>query len=107
MWALAARHKIIDGNFPKNDPPVPITLELITYQLPLFTTAKTIQKEIATRRLKQAWTSLPPLIQKHLPSTLSTLTSIPFGQSTRTDKTNYFNIDEFKILMQRKLRLPL
>ena len=45
--------------------------------------------------------------QKYFPSTLSTLTSIPLGQSTRTDTTNRFGADEFKIFLQRKLRLSL
>ena len=83
------------------------TIESYTYQAPLFSTAKKIQKEIAINRLKTTWPQLSPNIQKHMPSTLSALTSIPFGQSTRTDHTNHFTTDEFKIFLQRKLRLPL
>jgi len=90
---------------PKN--PTPYTIETFTTQAPLHSITKQIQKEIAIQRLQRIWPNLPPSIQKHFPSTLSTLTSTPLGQSTRTDTTNHFTPDEFKIFLQRKLRLPL
>ena len=83
------------------------TLQTYTLQASLHQTTKQIQKEISIHRLKKIWTNLPIDIKKQFPSTLSTLTSIPLGQSTRIDPTNRFSNDEFKIYIQRKLRLPL
>jgi len=98
----------IDGvSLPTSKPDIPLTIESYTYQASLFTTAKEVQKEIAINRLKSNWTHVSPSIQKHFPSTLSALKSIPFGQSTRTDHTNHFTTYEFRIFLQRKLRLPL
>ena len=54
--------KYIEGtNRPKTDQPEPITIQSLTYQLPLFTLAKAIQKEIATKRLQYSWAPMPPL----------------------------------------------
>ena len=85
----------------------PYTLDTYTLQVPLRAATKQIQKVICIDRLKRIWPTLPKDIQKHFPSTFSTLTSIPLGQSTRTDTTNRFTADEFKVFLQRKLRLPL
>jgi len=85
----------------------PYTLDAYTLQLPLRATTKQIQKVICINRLKHIWPTLPKEIQKQFPSTLSTLTSIPLGQSARTDTTNRFTADKFKIFLRRKLRLPL
>lgn len=86
---------------------LPYTVETYTYQALLIPTAKNIQKQITIERLKSTWNTLPQQAQKHMPSALSALTSIPFGLSTCTDNTNNFSPDEFKIFLQRKLSLPL
>ena len=85
----------------------PYSLDTYTLQAPIQASTKQIQKMISIRRLQHIWHKLPKDIQKQFPSTLSSFTSIPLGQSTRTDTTNRFTTDEFKIFLQRKLRLPL
>jgi len=88
--------------------PQPFTLQTYTLQAPLNSTTRKIQKEICLHRLKKTWPNLPLDIKRQFPSTLSTFTSIPLvGQSTRIDPTNRFSNGEFKIYIQRKLRLPL
>ena len=89
------------------DTHIPYSLDSFTLQAPIRSSTKQIQKAISITRLKHIWQRLPKPIQKQFPSTLSTLTSIPLGQSTRSDATNRFSTDEFKIFIQRKLRLPL
>ena len=100
--------KYIEGVI-STDPNNPKPLNLLSYTLqsPLHSTTKNIQKQISIQRLQTLWPDLPKDLQKQLPSTLSTLTSIPLGQSTRTDHTNRFSANEFKIFLQRKLRIPL
>jgi hypothetical protein len=49
----------------------------------------------------------PPDIHPYLPSLLSPLTSIPLASMSRRTPTNRFSNDEFRILLQRKLRLPI
>jgi len=87
--------------------PQPYTLDTFTMQSPIRSSTKQIQKSICIRQLKHIWHKLPREILKQFPSTLSTFTSIPLDQSTRTDTTNRFSIHEFQIYLQGKLRLPL
>ena len=87
--------------------PQNITLTSFTLSLPLNPTTKHIQKGINIQRHQTIWPTLPPDVKKHFPSLLSCLTSIPVGMSTRTDSSNHFSIDEFRIYLQRKLRIPL
>jgi len=83
------------------------TLIDFTLHTPLHLTTKTIQREILNHRMKSIWPNLDDSIKKHLPSTMSTLTSTPLMNVSRTDPTNRLSYDEFKIYCQRKMRLPL
>jgi len=82
---------------------------LVDYTLhgSLAATNKQVQRSIIISRLQSLWPHLSPSIRKHLPSTMSILTSIPMGAVSRTDPSNRFSYNEFKIYAQRKLRLPL
>jgi len=111
-YSLIANQYIENEKMPHNfqsrqEIPTPITLTSYTLSLPLNHTTKQIQKNINLHRHKTLWPTLPPDVKKHFPSLLSCLTSIPVGMSTRTDSSNHFSIDEFRIFLQRKLRMPL
>jgi hypothetical protein len=49
----------------------------------------------------------PSDIHPYLPSLLSPLTSIPLTSMSRRTPSNRFTNDEFRILLQRKLRVPI
>jgi len=74
---------------------------------PIAATNKNVQHGIYVQRMKDLWPTLDPQIQKFLPSTMSTMTSVPMSNVSRADPSNRMKYDEFKIYMQRKLRLPL
>ena len=83
--------------------------KVLTYTLhcPLYSTTRKLYRQYTISRLKDMWPNLPKDIQTHFPSMMSSLTSTPMGSITRTDHTNHFKPDEFRIYLQRKLRLPL
>ena len=82
---------------------------LLSYTLhsPLYQTTRKLHRQYTISRLQDIWPSLPKDVQQHFPSMMSSLTSVPMGSVTRTDSTNRFKPDEFRIYLQRKLRLPL
>jgi len=85
------------------------TDKLLTYTLhcALYPTTRKLYRHYTISRLRDLWPTLPKDIQLHFPSMMSSLTSTPMGAVTRTDNSNHFKPDEFRIYLQRKLRLPL
>jgi len=83
--------------------------KLLTYTLhsSLYPTTRQLHRQYTISRLRNLWPSLPKDIQQHFPSMMSSLTSVPMGSVTRTDSSNRFKPDEFRIYLQRKLRLPI
>jgi len=73
----------------------------------LHATSTRFQKDIVLKRSQLLWHGLPPPLKKTFPSTMSTLTSVPLNNITRTDPTNHFSAQEFLVYLQRKLRLPI
>lgn len=60
------------------------------------------------RTIYQELLAHPPVVlQAALPSLLSPLTSLPLASMSRRIPTNRFSNDTFRILLQRKLRVPI
>ena len=83
--------------------------KLLTYTLqsPLHMITRNIQRKLSISNLNDLWPNLPDDVKQHFPSLMSFMTAIPMGHVSRNDATNHFAPDEFRVYMQRKMRLPL